>query len=505
MTEPVLWRDYSRSRAVLIGTWDYDHLASVPAARNSLERMAALLTGPLCGWPTDRVHTVRNARRRGNLPDRLMHMFDGVTDTALFYFTGHGQLHDDELCLALRQSPTAGPRRLTTGLQFSDVRAALRECDAKTKIIILDCCFSGRATCAGNSLAATSADVIDMTLGTGAFTMAASGAYRTAWFETEPGTGRPQTYFTKYLIDTIETGLPDHPDGLPLGTVFARTADALARDRRPEPTRSVRHDADRFILARNAAGSAGPAGNRLPEPEGPPPPDEHPRKRLLARRTLALAGLCAAAALTAVLGLVTPGSGDRAQPTVGTTHTADPGTGTGAGSPHPSGTDVPDSASPTASGRGRDSPGPTVPPSRSASPTQNGTSSGNPGAHATTSESPTAYATAGVSMSDDPDAIEGSEAFAGAAGGCAVWLDDDGSGDLYGMLNTSYLESCNAVLHRNDGLKVSLSASFGAERTSAISDVGHTMWICVWEQGDSIDTQQCSARVGMHGDTPRVE
>lgn len=73
------------------------------------------------------------------------------------------------------------------------------------------------------------------------------------------------------------------------------------------------------------------------------------------------------------------------------------------------------------------------------------------------------------------------------------------------MLNTSYLESCNAVLHRNDGLKVSLSASFGAERTSAISDVGHTMWICVWEQGDSIDTQQCSARVGMHGDTPRVE
>jgi hypothetical protein len=108
-------------------------------------------------------------------------------------------------------------------------------------------------------------------------------------------------------------------------------------------------------------------------------------------------------------------------------------------------------------------------------------------------------------MDDDPNAIQGSEAFAGAGGGCAVWLDNDGSGDLYGMLNTSYLESCNAELFRNDGLKVSLSASFGAERTSAISDIGPTMWICVWEKGDSADTRQCSARIGIHGGTPRAE
>jgi hypothetical protein len=62
----------------------------------------------------------------------------------LFYFVGHGQLHGDELCLALRGSPLAGPRRATS-VPFSDVRAALRECDAETKIVILDCCFSGTA------------------------------------------------------------------------------------------------------------------------------------------------------------------------------------------------------------------------------------------------------------------------------------------------------------------------------------------------------------------------
>src|SRR5262249_38659070 len=118
MTEPGPLHDYGRSRAVLIGAWDYTHLPPVPAARNSLERMAKLLTGPLCGWPPDGVAVLRNEPRRGALPDRLMELFDGITDVALFYFVGHGQLYGDELCLALTESPQGGPRRLTTGLQF---------------------------------------------------------------------------------------------------------------------------------------------------------------------------------------------------------------------------------------------------------------------------------------------------------------------------------------------------------------------------------------------------
>jgi Caspase domain len=258
MTSVSPWRDYARSRAVLLGAWDYTQLRPVPAARKSLDRMVGLLTGRLCGWPADHVLTLRNVAERGTVPDQLMQVFDGVTDVALFYFVGHGQLHGDELCLALRESPKNGARRLTTGLPFSDVRAALRECDARTKIVILDCCFSGTATLPQHTLTATAAgedkvDVIDKASGTGAFTMAASGAYQTAWHEPDQSTDAPETYFTKYLIDTVEQGVPDHPEDLSLRVIFDRTAIALARDRRPQPTRSVRDDADRFLLARNAA------------------------------------------------------------------------------------------------------------------------------------------------------------------------------------------------------------------------------------------------------------
>ncbi|MFD2416605.1 caspase, EACC1-associated type [Amycolatopsis pigmentata] len=244
---------YADSRAALIGTWDYKYLESVdPAARNSLGRMTDLLTGPLCGWPEDRVEVIGNERECGNLPHRLMRLYQGITDVALFYFVGHGQIYDDELCLALGESPyEASSLRLTAGLQFRHVRQALLACDAETKIVILDCCYSGIATKSGQALSGTAAEIMDRTAGTGAFTMAACEPYYTGWFEPgEPG-APVQTYFTKHLVDTIEAGLPREGAGLSLGAVFTATAEALASARRPRPTRSVRHDADQFVIARN--------------------------------------------------------------------------------------------------------------------------------------------------------------------------------------------------------------------------------------------------------------
>ncbi|MFE4922553.1 caspase family protein [Streptomyces sp. NPDC056661] len=318
MTEAGPLRDYSRSRAVLIGVSKYDHLPSVePAAANSLERMRGLLRDPLlCGWPKQRVKVLREPRRRGRLPDELMKAFDGILDVALFYFVGHGQLYEDELCLALGESPETGPRCTTVGVPFSDVRAALRACDAQTKIVILDCCFSGITTWPEHSLSSTSADaakIIDVTRGTGAFTMAASGAYRQASYEPAGSTPKPQTYFTKYLVDAVEQGIPGYPDGLPLGPIYEQASTALARDQLPEPTRTVRHDAAGFILARNRAEPVVPPVVRpaspSPRPHGgrepaPPSPRRRPRRRTISRRTIiGTLGALATASGTSLLAL----------------------------------------------------------------------------------------------------------------------------------------------------------------------------------------------------------
>lgn len=246
-------RDLGRSRAVLVGTWDYTHLPTVNAARHSLDRMRDLLTGDLCGWPADRVTVIANRRSPGDLHDMLVELF-GETDgdgVALFYYVGHGQPDGrDMLCLGLVESQTDFRRRASTSLRFDDVRDALGGCDAGTKIVILDCCFAGLATLAPHTL--STGTVLDMTHGTGAYTMAASGAYLPAWFETDPDVTRPQTFFTKYLADVVEGGIGGEPADLGLGRIFAEVADRLVRDGRPKPTNTARHEAGRYVFARNA-------------------------------------------------------------------------------------------------------------------------------------------------------------------------------------------------------------------------------------------------------------
>lgn len=244
--------DYSRSRAVVMGTWDYEDegLCALPAARHSLERMVGLLTGELCGWPEDRVSVLRNRARPGNIPDDLISLFTDVTDIALFYFVGHGQIDpDDQLCLGLTRTVTAPKRRASTSLQFDAVRKALLGSDAKTKIVILDCCFAGLATRRDNTLASVTVDVMDKTSSTGAYTMAATGQFTTALFETD--TPEPQTYFTKYLVDTVEAGIPSEEAGLRLHHLYAHVREALARDKRPTPQRRVVNDARDFVFAHN--------------------------------------------------------------------------------------------------------------------------------------------------------------------------------------------------------------------------------------------------------------
>jgi Caspase domain len=256
-------RDYARSLAVVMGTWDYAFLAPVPAAEHSLRRMQRLLSGPLCGWPQDRLLTLENEPDAGTLPDRLITAFEHAQDVALFYFVGHGQISpDDQLCFGLAQSRPEPNRRAATSLRFSDVRQALQDSPASIKIVILDCCFAGLATKA--TLGGLADDVLDLTAGTGAYTMAATGAYTPAWYEVDPRIERPQTYFTKYLADAVEVGIPGQPRRLRLDPLFKHVKDRLAADEQPVPHSRAVNDARDFAIAYNAAS---PEGQRDAEAE----------------------------------------------------------------------------------------------------------------------------------------------------------------------------------------------------------------------------------------------
>ncbi|MFZ3572078.1 serine/threonine protein kinase [Streptomyces sp. BH097] len=165
------------------------------------------------------------------------------------------------------------------------------------------------------------------------------------------------------------------------------------------------------------------------------------------------------------------------------------------------------SASPTAeSGR----PTPTAPAGRDTTAPPSTSSARSPSRPAATTASPPAATRVtsrpidGINGGDDPAQVEGSEAdtsWVGNNATCSAWLDDNGSGDLAGVLNTSLNQSCGAELHRSDGIAHTFRASWGAAKTNFVSDVGHTMWICVWNASDRSD-EQCSAHFAMNGTTP---
>ncbi|CRK57615.1 hypothetical protein [Alloactinosynnema sp. L-07] len=300
--------DYSRSRAVLIGNWNYRHLTTVPAAQHSLERMRSLLTGPVCGgWPQDRVMVVADQDRLADLPHDLVLWFQDVVDVALFYYVGHGQYdHDDRLCLALGDSSDHPALRTTTSLTFDAVRHAFRTSKATTKIAVIDCCFAELA--ADGQLGQT-----ELPRSPGFYLMMASGAFSTAWFEHDPDITRPQTYFTKALVDVIERGIPGQPESLTLGPIFDAVADELARHARPEPRSRASDRASAYRFARNHAATLLPSRVATPVRVGLPPPiaDHYQERRAVhhIRRTLTDGGTAILMGAESSAGVVVAGLG----------------------------------------------------------------------------------------------------------------------------------------------------------------------------------------------------
>lgn len=262
--------DFSRSRAILVGTARYTHgLAQMRAAHNSLATMRELLIGPLCGWPPERVTTFEDKTTRYGLNQQIAKLIHDTTDVLLFYYVGHGQLLDGEdLGLALVDTHTEPHMRRSTSLCLNALRTELKhQCRARVKLVILDCCFSGIAT--RNTKGAGLADQVRAAAEVeGAYTLTASRASQKALHQDGPD---GLTYFTKIFAEVVRDGIPGAGAKLTLKDIHRQVAARFQRldlpdgQLRPEPSVLAVDTAEELVLARNAAPP------REIEPEAEPP------------------------------------------------------------------------------------------------------------------------------------------------------------------------------------------------------------------------------------------
>lgn len=250
--------DPLRSRAVLLGFDKFadPELLDLPAVKHNIDDLAKVLTIPWgTALPDKHCTRPRDEAPPADLADlasigaRLATAAKEAEDLLLVYYAGHGLIGPDgELYLSLPGTSSEPDLVAWTGIPFSLVRRALANARAESRVLILDCCFSGQAI---GAMATTTSVVAGQLEVSGTCTLASSPANRPS---TAP-VGARHTAYTGELLDFLRHGTADAAEFLTLQTIHEHLARALPSKGHPRPELRNTQTVGRLALARNRAHS----------------------------------------------------------------------------------------------------------------------------------------------------------------------------------------------------------------------------------------------------------
>nr|WP_051740135.1 caspase family protein [Kitasatospora sp. MBT66] len=281
--------DPLRSRIVLVGASTYTDpdLPDLPAVRRTVADLATLFTDPDHGVvPEEHCTVLLDDADLGRVGRQLREAARAAEDLLLVYFTGHGLVggrrHD--LYLALPDSEYGDPD--FTSIEYDKLRGTVLNSRATTKIIVLDCCFSGRAvtgTMAGGTGTINQLEV------SGTYVL--TSAQRDQVSLSPPG--EDHTAFSGRLIRLLREGIAGGPEYLTIDDLYQRLVSLMVAEGLPVPLNSTTESANLIALGHNRiyADNVAPALRerqvaaeqsrpwRATGPAPPPPSKEYWRSR----------------------------------------------------------------------------------------------------------------------------------------------------------------------------------------------------------------------------------
>ncbi len=181
------------NKALVIGIDDYKS-SPLFGCVNDAKCIAELLESNGDGTPNFDVKFVPNVQTKAELIELLSLLFEkGDSEIALFYFAGHGT--DDMVGSIV----TPDYRGRDFGVSMTDILHMANNSKSKNKVIILDCCYSGKM---GESGVSKSTESI---LANGVTIMTASSRDETSKEDAITGHG----VFTELLIQGLKGGAAD--------------------------------------------------------------------------------------------------------------------------------------------------------------------------------------------------------------------------------------------------------------------------------------------------------
>jgi putative transcriptional regulator len=258
------------SRAVLIGSSAYDDMTPLPSVRANLEDLRTALTDEdIWGLPPANVTTIVDATSR-------VAVYEALRDAAratrpdgllLYYYAGHGLVHAGDLVLGLPNTNPQHPDEQT--LAYAKLREATRLSGTSRRVIILDCCFAGRAG-RGELSAVDALSRLGHSDTEDACLLLAAGANRAA----SAPVGDRNTAFTGALLDLLGNGSELSDPVLTVATIAEEVTKHLLADGRERPELRLSNRAAAIPLARNIrirrrnlTGSVLEAGKDVTDPE----------------------------------------------------------------------------------------------------------------------------------------------------------------------------------------------------------------------------------------------
>ena len=240
--------DAAGSRVLLVGAGTYGpaaQLEDLPSVTRGIERLRQILTdSERGGLVSASCVTVLDPATPQAMMSELQRCAREAEDALVVYYSGHGVTDPEDGSLLLAVAGTDKQQPYATAVPIAWIRREVRASDARAKVVILDCCYSGRAI--PSMSAGELAEQADIE---GSFVMTAAAANKKALAPD----GESFTAFTGSLIDVLEAGVAEAGEYLDLDTIYRRLRKALRSQGRPEPEVQRINEASRLALSRNVA------------------------------------------------------------------------------------------------------------------------------------------------------------------------------------------------------------------------------------------------------------
>ncbi|UJW32442.1 caspase family protein [Saccharothrix sp. AJ9571] len=212
----------------------------------TLSDLAAAFTNR-CGVSPEQITVLDNPTHPSQVGHALAEVAEEATDALLFYYVGHGLVSiGGSLYLAMGATDRRAKLLPYTALHYDAVRDSLQDSIANSVIVILDCCFSGRAlgVLAGDDAEDEPAELARVT---GGCVLVASARNELAMAPA----GDRYTAFSGELLHFLNNGDQLGRPNLTLRDAYRHLASTLPSKGFPRPRRRVSEDVDELVLAPN--------------------------------------------------------------------------------------------------------------------------------------------------------------------------------------------------------------------------------------------------------------